>query len=229
MANTKSITTTKQPTVPTSAKLTKQQGLRLAVGLLAAALVVWFAIAQVQRQIAIHQQQQRFDSLRPLLQSFETNARKSLGSSLTDMKEHDTCYYREQTDFTKGRLHCSIKIQGATNELPGTMSSGNGAWETSKRLDAILRTTVQQSGLVVWQGGDTGGPESNDNVDSDDFFYPFERQYPSIQSVRCDFQTTKPIGVFNSAVTVRPDQVFFSFACDQRASKTFFPLIGSQR
>ena len=184
MASKQQATTTSKFPKPYGIRLTKRHIPLATAGLLVLAVVVWIAIAQIQRQLAINQQQQRFDSIRSIQQSFETNVKQSLGSSLIDMNEDDNCYHLAQKEFhflgTNGELNCGIEIQGHTKELPSVAASGYGAWYTTLQIAAAAKEVLQHSGLAVTRFGFDNTPKPNGVVIYSDYYNLYG------QLVRCD-------------------------------------------
>ncbi len=227
MASKQQATTTSKFPKPYGIRLTKRYIPLATAGLLVLAVVVWIAIAQIQRQLAIHQQQQRFDSIRSIQRAFETNMRQSLGSSLTELKEDDSCYHLAQQEFhflgTNGVLNCGMEIQGVTNELPGVAASGNGAWYTSLQIAAAAKDALQHSGLAFTRFGLDSIPKYDGAVIYGDNYNLYG------QLVRCDlsaYDRYDPVPT-KSVKTVHSDQLYFTFNCYQSASKNFFKFVYS--
>jgi len=177
------------------------------------------AIKRQQQQAAINAQQQRFDSIKQVQQSFEANVRQALGTSLTDMKEYDSCYHLAQSEFhfsgPNGVLYCGMEIQGAANELPNVAASGHGAWDTSLVIAGAAKAALQQSGLAFTPPVSENKPGMNDHVSYLDIYNVYG------DNVRCD------LSVVNQYVGIKAGQLKFSFNCNQQASKNFFQFVPS--
>ena len=203
-------------------------------------LVVWGAVALNRHENAIYQkqqkdisdQQQRFDDIRLVQQQFETNVRRSLGSSLTDMKEYDSCYHLAQSEFhiggPNGILYCGMEIHGATNAVASTTSSGYAAWNTALAIAGAAKAALQQSGSAFTLNNQIEPskhePGPNGFVGYSDYY----TLYLNGEKVGCDLtvETIKDTGDING-LKVKSGQLFFRLNCYQQASKNFFQFVPS--
>src|SRR6266704_666120 len=232
MASKKQLTTTIRLFKRYEIKLTRRDSFLAIVGLLVLAVIVlWLAVTQIQRLIAIHQQQQRFDSIHSVQRSFETNVRQLLGPKLTDMKEYDSCYHTAQHEMrfpftTNGVLTCGMEIQGSTFRLPNDSNNPlvSDSWNTMRHIAVVAKATMQQSRLAYTQWKSAQLPDyRNEYLGYSDSY----NLYGDI--VRCDLSGEMPATLppDRAVVNVKQNQVYFTFNCYQDTSKNFFQFVPS--
>jgi hypothetical protein len=229
MAGKKKVNSFKKQPLGSGQILTKHNILRALGVVLVLAIVGWIAMNQVQRQIAIHHQQQRFDKIRRLQQNFQANVRQSLGSSLISINENDSCYREDQSDlgafrpFHNGILFCGIRVSGYTKELPNAISSGHGATSTRSVLAGIARDVISHSDVDYRQGYHSiTAPEPENSVGVDDRYDLYQK------NVRCDLSVvTLNVRGTDGALRVKAGDLEFHLNCEQPASKYFFRYVPS--
>ncbi len=228
MAQTTAKTQVKQLSTLKGTKLLKRKEHWIVVTLLAL-LITWVLFVQIPRLIAIHQQQQRFNDIRKIQQAYKTNVQNALGSSLTDMKEYDSCYHLVQHEFhlfgANGVLYCGMNLQGAANPLPDA-DPANAARDTIARIAKSAMAALQQSGYPYSRSGFGSGPQSDGIANYSDYYTVTIQRQPVV----CKFDATNQtasIPTTNTIVTVKPKQIYFSFDCSQPAAKNFFSFIPS--
>ena len=205
----------------------KHHRLISALGVLAILILCGVVLNFVSTQIAIRDQQTRFDKIHVVMADFETSVKKALGANLTDIKEYDSCYLLEQNETPfpgpDGVRYCGIELQGATN-LPATDSARHdGGWSMVTSINEIALMSIRKTGLNANSSGFSPGaaPQDGRAMSYDNFFYIYGNQ-----SVRCDVTGSRPYSPNQaSVISVGPDQLYFTFQCEQKASKNFFKFI----
>jgi hypothetical protein len=230
MAKNKATTVKKNNSVHSWPKLSRRNTLISFGILIVLTLIGWIIVRQHQRANAIQTQQQRFNTIHSVERSFETNVKSLLGTSLVDIYEESRCYNTNQGPWDNGELWCGVSVVGDTKELPSTVASSQGAWDTITQVDTVAHNEVAKSGVSYYSPEwSPGGPKSGDSLSYDDFFYLYgKKALNNGTEMRCDITGNKfSDSVIANGASGKPKQFSFKFSCDQRSFKTFYPFQAS--
>lgn len=200
----------------------------LGVAIIALIIAVVLIIEFVEYRSAIQQQEYRFTSIQHIQQNYELSVRKLLGSSLTDLREYDSCYHLGQSEihfrpFPNGVLYCGMEVQGATYALESSSSASSNDWQTTLNIAVAVKNSLRSSGLQFTHVGLENSPLPNGVINYYDNYYLYG------QTVRCDFfaENNYNPGLSQSIVAVQPRQIYFTLNCYQSTSKSFFHFVSS--
>lgn len=188
----------------------------IAIGVVLVVIAGGYGLLQAKRQNRLNQQQSQFNVAQQRLTSFEQAVGKTFGKGHATIAQHNTCYYAEGTDFSKGRLWCAVEVEGAVDEIKPNNTNTTPAFATASQLNKLALkslgvTTTANTSL----GLGTGRP--GDNVTGYLTYNPFGNTFT------CNLNLAKPLNQ-DAVVQPKASQVFFALSCSQRADKQYYPM-----
>lgn len=178
---------------------------------------------------AIHDEQRRFNTVHAAIQETKTSLQQVLGSSLTDIKEYDSCYHMDQTEtpappiFANGVLYCGMNLQGATYPWQRANAS-NKNWETMVYVNQLVMSSFNRAGLApVMYGHATNEPEIGRPISFGSSFTLYGNLMYCVVSGDSEYNDF----VYPSVEDSLPGQLYFSLNCEQQSTISYYHFVPS--